>query len=904
MGPNLSRRSALLGSAATLVAISGLYVPALGQNAPIGGGSLPDFAQDDGFDLQVRKGEKGTIIRVTGDTVIVDSKRLSSLVASPSLAKTKVQSLTFDARILILRGPLSLEGGAIQLLGETIRFEKGSQVALLPGSADEVRRLDIVADKLEFAGSARRPIDLQHIVSPKVEASIAIRSVAGVTGSSVWSRFVDSLDAPDPPAGISILVGIAAQEQVVKALESSMEWPLFFAAKIRKHFNRKPFDAAASAPIAALVAQYEPLLEQWRDPGPYAIVASVSAAIRNNTDLAGRSAAFTPKQDLNSQRSDLIKAATGDRFDALATLIAATSKGDDAAAADVKRVRDEIAVLGGQQSRLELVVDQSNQGLQVLVQRNASTDQLINDRSAYLKLMQDREYQRMKDAQAVKQWTAIATSVVLIAATAGGASPAVAAGATAGVAVTGEAIYSHNIGRPMSLADALTTGTKAYAAAHEFTEAWDKLKADKERASKVFNGEVVLDGPEPATGEPDKRKPLTKVQASKRVATGLAEAVRKARGINGEGVAAPTPLSLTERENEDEDMKALLAQRAADMYKSQLLAAEIAAAVEELESLQNRRLELQALDIALREAKPQNDQQNARWNANARILWGMNVARISTMVENYKKSLFFETGRAPEGVPDVLDYPNELEAQVATGVLDPLGGFGDADLASLVEKRLKIEKTKFLASVMALLDAVDATYTTYLNSRTEADVNRKSVKFASTSPNAVVRAFLDTLNGQIRQQIVAGTPVQMMLPAYIPYVLPSSLNPVPERLIRATVVDVEYNVPKTRIGTNALEFSIIHPGYGEMKHGGKTSIADLRTSPTDWKYFTVPAEQITREWLTRNPTVVQISKDKSDRFYTYYPARAPYFLVVNVRSNSWRSLPEIRSIEIGLEVMQ
>jgi hypothetical protein len=904
MGPSLSRRAALLGSTATLIAVWGHYVPALGQNILIGEKGLADFARDDGFDLQVRKGEQGTIIRVTGDTVIVDSKRLASLVAPPSLAKTKIQSLTFDARLLILRGPLSIEGGLLQLLGETIRFEKRAQVALLPGTADEIRRLAIVADKFEFVGSARRPIDLQLAVSSKVEASIAARSVTGVTAGRVWSRFVDSLDATAPPPSISILVGAPAEEQVVKALESQMEWPLFFAAKVRKHFNRNPFDTATCAAIDALAGQYKPFLERWRDPGPYAIIASVSAAIRNKTDVTGRSAAFTPKQDLNSQRSDITKAASEDRFDALATLIAATAKGDDAAAVDLQRVRSEIAVLGQQQSRLEHTVDQSNQGLQVLVQRNASTDQLIRNRSDYLKLMQDRDYQRMKDAQAVKQWTAITASVVLIAATAGGASPAVAAGAAAGVAVTGEAIYSHNIGNPMSLADALTAGTKTYAAAHEFVEAWDKLKADKERASKVFDGQVVLDGPEPAAGEVDKRKPLTKVEASKRVATGLADAVKKARGINGDGITAPTQLSLTERENEDEDMKSLLAQRAADTYQSQLLAAQIAFAVEELESLQNRRLELQALDIALREAKPQNDQQNARWNANAQILWGMNVARISAMVENYKKSLYFETGRAPDGVASVLDYPNELEAQVAAGILDPLGGFGDADLEVLVEKRLRVEKTKFLASVNALLDAVDVTYTAYLNSRTEADVNRKSVKFATNSPNPVIRAFLETLNGQIRQQIVAGTPVQMMLPAYIPYVLPSSLNPVPERLIRATVVDVEYNVPNARIGPNALEFNIIHPGYGEMKHGGQTSIADLRTSPTDWKYFTVPAEQITRDWLTRNPTVVQISKDKSNRFYTYYPARAPYFLVVNVRSRSWKSLPEIRSIEFGLEVMQ
>ena len=42
---------------------------------------LAHFADDDGFDVQVRPSRDGSIIRVTGDTIVVDRERLSSLEA-------------------------------------------------------------------------------------------------------------------------------------------------------------------------------------------------------------------------------------------------------------------------------------------------------------------------------------------------------------------------------------------------------------------------------------------------------------------------------------------------------------------------------------------------------------------------------------------------------------------------------------------------------------------------------------------------------------------------------------------------------------------------------------------------------------------------------------------------------
>ena len=55
--------------------------------------NLPPFADDDYFDLQIRSVQEGSTVRVTGDTVIVDEKRMASLVSTPSYAKTKLSPL-------------------------------------------------------------------------------------------------------------------------------------------------------------------------------------------------------------------------------------------------------------------------------------------------------------------------------------------------------------------------------------------------------------------------------------------------------------------------------------------------------------------------------------------------------------------------------------------------------------------------------------------------------------------------------------------------------------------------------------------------------------------------------------------------------------------------------------------
>ena len=867
--------------------------------------TLPAFDADNDFDVQVRLAPGGKIIRITGDTVIVDKNNLGSLLSAPSTPKTGVQSLIIDARVIRLRGSIALQGGSVELLGEQINFERGAFITLLGSDDKAPRSLRMVAERVRFEGAPKRPFDAGILAHPDIKIRAAIKELqGGVSTADFWTRFTDSIDTPIPFGDADVIIGAGADLAITQAFTQEMEWPLYFAAKLRKHFGRAPFSEDVRKDVGERAAGYLDRIGAWRDPQPYATLSSILGAIRNDADLHGHGVAFTPKQDLNSQKADIEEALTEEPFTRLAQLIVATTQNRASVDGEIKRTRDELSELADEERRLSRQVDDNSRGLDLARQHSTRIDTKIEEQIEELKKALAREQEGQEDAESVKQWAAVGASAVVIAASAGAATPAVAAAAATGIGVTGELIYRHNTGASVNIPELLRLGSEAYAAADNFQKSWSNLKRTKDLAAQVFDGQTVLEGPPPPAGEVDTRKPLTKTEVTKRLLRSAADAAEMAKAIGGQKVAVPQKLSLSEMEDSDPTMRALLADRAATMHKIGLLGAAIDAGMRELEGQMARRVELKAIDDRLRAAAPVNDQENARWNANAYLLWEIDVQRMSDMVQTYRKSLYFETGKVLSGVANVLDYPNQLQSKIALGILDPLAGADPAVGQVEVQARLTQESRQFLASILETKTAVGDAFKDYLKSRAQAGVVRRSKVFAINSPSVVEREFVEALNGQIRQQIVAGAGVGDLLPAYIPYELPTSLEPFPERLIQSAVVRATFNVANNKIGPNAIEFLIIHPQYGQMRREDTCHIVDFRSQPTDWRYFKTTLEMVTPDWLLREPTKVDISTRDSGRFYTYLPARAPYFLVVNSLSRNWVSIPSLRSIEIGFEVMQ
>jgi len=865
-------------------------------------GGLAHFADDDGFDVQVRASRDGSVIRVTGDTIVIDRERLASLVAPSGAPKTAVARLTFDARVLRIRGPLSLEGGHMVLYGQRVSFEENGAINLLRGKRP--RSLQIVAQNLVFNGGPDRPFLVDQETAAEPGLQVTVRAVNVASGNPLWQRFVDAYMVEEQPANVSIVTGPAAQADFEKAFTEAMEWPLYFAAKLQTHFQRSPYAPETREEIGALARDYQPLLSTWRRATPVSTALAVATAVAKQTDINGRTLAFTPKEDLISQKVNIQGAIDGNSLDSLIELLAAS--GDDQAAA-VEKLNDTRKSLGeARQSstRKQREIIEHGATLARLEQSKQSLLDRAKQRSEALRIMTEQDIKKMRDGAQFKQFATVAAAAVVIGASMGAASPAVAAGTAAGLSVTGDLVYSRSVNSAMTLAQVVTRGQAAYKNAQAFDTALGDAGKAEERRSKVAKGETVLKGDPPEAGKPDTRKPYTNTEATFALLGALGSLADAAGKLNGEDIATPSVLSLTERENQDEEMTALLTQ-IAEVEKARALEAEtVQSMARELLLLTTRATELEEMDEQLRAADAKNDQEATRWHAASLLLWSRQVDRISGMLATFRRSLYFESGRSPSGAPEVLDYPNALQGRIANGILDPFGGVGPASPKDVRRSALFTSKARFLVAATELHASIADTYKEYLQTRNEADVYRHVFDFSSSSNDPIKRRFIEALNGQIAQQIVGRSPGRMVAPLYVPLTLAPQVAGIPERIVSVRIVDVQFNVPKSAVGNGALAFIVIHPNYGEMRRGIECFPADLRAQPTDWRLFTTTLEQVDPSWPHGKVQPIMIDEKHSNRYYTYLPARAPYHLLVNVVSKNWLALPKIERISLGLELMQ
>lgn len=863
------------------------------------------FEDETAFDLQVRREADGFYLRVTGDNILLSEETASSLVADPAFAKTGLKSIVIDGRNITLASPLSFLDANIRIIGENVLITGDAQINLFSSAPGPTRSLSIVADRLDFSDSRRRPLNLHYGVSPGASVAMYIKQ-AFFNGSEIntedsfWRRFVGSVEMDDPPSEVEILLGSAAEDEVMRVFSEEMEWPLYFAAKLKQTFTLAPFNTASNEKILELIDQYRPVVEAWGEPYPLLTIEVIASAIENNVDFLGRNSAFTPKQDAWNQISSIKSLSESDSFDRLIRIIVATASKKDEAEEAVVALRNEVAEAREEQNQIRGRIDSAVLRLNVLASENQALDVLIAQRVETLAEMSRREFERLKDAQSVKQWTTIAAAVVVVAASFGAATPAVAGAAAAGLSLTGDQIYRHNIGEPFKIADLLESGTKTYAAISGFQTSWGKFLEAKDLATDVvYDGKTVYENDPPKEGE----EPISKFAATKVFVASLVDLVKKADGLSSGQPPGPTPLSLTERQNEDEVMKEYLTSRAEFNGEINSLAAQLQSDSRLIEGLEARVADLQIKINELLEIDPVNDQQNARWNANAYVLWALEVRDIAEKIDLLKKSVLFETGRSLSGPSDVLDYPNELLTRIDAGIFDLTAGAG-TDYSAALRANLELERDKFLASVDAVLRSASRELQDYLDARSEADTYRRTFTLSAVSRDPVERAFIETLNGQIAQQIVAGTAVDKVEPAFIPIDLTILPSQVPERLIDAKIVAAKFSTPDSSIGDNAISFSIVHPGYGEMRRRDTCAIGDFRSRPDDWRFFTTFFEQIDGDWASEAPRQIELTNETRGRYYAFLPAQTKYHMVVGVHSKNWRRLPRITELSIGLEIME
>lgn len=887
--------------------------------------ALETFDQDAGYSVTGTKDADGKRVRIGGDTLILDSKNLPFVISEISKAFPGVRQIVFDARRIIIGGPISLRNGELVFLADQVDFSKNARITFTGPIVQSTEGIRIVARKVVFDPQLKKPLQMIPATGD-ADRKRRIEIVADTVmhGDRVvrpydaekylWQRTLGSYTSSTLPSKAlwATKLGADSTEPYMAQFRDEMRWPQFFLTKLLKFHSRNPYDPANQEELVSNTKQYLPLLEKWSDSQVSLEMHRLLTRISANVDLLGYGPNYAPRVKLKEQRDAVQTQLDGLRdgsktksyFDLLTDLVLATydrkPPSDKEVASLKERVQSAEDALQGFDAEFAALTNKSRE----LAAKFPPIKQAIEETKKRIERSTRDEIKRYRDAVAAKQGFALAgTAAAIIAAPY--VAPEAAAAIGAAGSLTGDLVYQHNVGGQTGLTvlEAVSNASQFYGSMGKLFESWDSYQGSRKTLKQVLNGEIVKDDPEPAEGEPDTRKPLTKSQASGRAAAAAGVLLSSFYDLL-KSTAPPTsaPLTLEEKEQLDPRMAELIAQLSALSSEQSDVLDKMKSAIERRalasDSLQRERELLDTL-LAL---DPGNDREITRWHANALALWQNATQRLARDAIVLRRAFQYETGQPVSLKADVLQFADEMLAATRAGTYDPLAT--TADDKDTLDKHLASQRTQFAAAISALLAEVDTGLRLHLSRGTLLRAHRTAYEFRVGGRDLASQRFIEALNAQIAVQIAGQMDARRVMPMLIPVRWKPSISKLPERLVDARVLKVEFEQELDSIGDSGLAFHIVHPFYGAMYRDGACSVFDMRdtTALQNTLEFVTDIGAVNLGWLKEQPGVVDISA--LDSYYARPPLRTDYRMLVQVTSDRWYSLPKIKAITIGLEVLQ
>lgn len=883
--------------------------------------ALESFNEDSGYTVSGAEEPEGRRIRISGDTLLLNAKNLPFVIAEISRALTGVKQIIFDARRIIIDGPISLRSGDLVFLADEVSFSKTARITFTGPVTQASEGIQIVARTLIFSPQLKKPLqmipamgDADHKRRIDILAETVMHGDRAVqpydAEKYLWQRTLGSYTSKaTPPAALwTTKLGADSTEPYMAQFRDEMRWPQFFLTKLLKFHSRNPYDQVSHDELTARTKQYLPLLENWSDSQVSLEMHRLLARISANVDLLGYGPNYAPRVKLKEQRAavqrqlDGLKiGATGDErgtsyFDLLTNLVLATydrkQPSDDEVALLKGRVQSAEDALQGFDAEYAALINKSRE----LAAKFPPIKQAIEETKRRIERSAQDEIKRNRDAVAAKQGFALAgTAAAIIAAPY--VAPEAAAAIGAAGSLTGDLVYQHNVGGQtgLSVLEAVSNASQFYGSMDKLFDSWDAYQDSRTVLKQVLDGKKVKD--------PDTRQDVTKSQASGRAAA--AAGVLLATFFDLMKTTAPptaTPLSLDDKELHDPRLAELIAQLSALSSEQSDLMDKMKAAIERQalasDSLQRERELLDTLLVL----NPGNDREITRWHANALALWQNATQRLARDAIVLRRAFQYETGQPVALKADVLQFADEMLAATTAGTYDPFSATSDDK--NTIAKHLASQRTKFAAAISALLAEVDSGLSLHLSRGTLLRAHRTAYEFRIAGTDTASRRFVEALNAQIEVQIAGHIDAHRVMPMLIPIRWKSSVSKLPERLVDAKVLKVEFEQKAEGIGDSGLTFHVIHPFYGAMYRDGDCSIFDMRDSTALQNTLEFPTDigAVGLGWLKAQPGVVDISA--LDNYYARPPLRTDYRMLVQVTSDRWRSLPKIKAITVGLEVLQ
>lgn len=921
---------ALLFAVATL-ACSVSVLDALGQTTyrheptcnPVAYRTSTVFKTWDEDTLYTRKrfpADVGDRLYYVGDILRINASDFNSIVREMNAAPSNIRHITFDAREIHIDGPLSFTSARVEFYADRIIFSKDGRITLTAAPfAGQKDGLELVSRTLEFDHAL--PVPLQLLISAQVPRSVTIITNSVVNNgktipSAMSPQFIAGkiltgaydLGPIDAPMW-TVTTGKAANPIFMETFRDQMTWPRYTVTKLIKFHSRDPYGVTNIADLNKRISSLSDLIHAWSSPDTILDLDRLTSMMRAHVDEFGHGPSYAPRVALNHQIDSLKSRISGEKdyLKELETLIITAYNKTSFSQTQVDAINATIGQtssdIGSSDAKM---ADLKNQQTRAEAEFQ-SLKRLITIRQGDIKRQVLEDADKAKKAQDIQSGVQLGSVAIGIGASLLAGPEAGAAIATGG-RVFGGLVYANNTGgvNLTSISTVLQDSTQFYGQMRMVFDSWSKYKAAQQTGVKVLiDGQSVEIEDPPGSG---KKRVMGKDEAARAWGSQLKAMYDGFYVLFDKAKAAqPTPLDLSDAEKVDPELASLLEQLADLQKKEDTLVGEVQATLSSQNTLKETQERQLGLLKQLVDVKPINDAEYERWRAVGLSLWQQEVARVVRDTYVLRRAYFYATGSDLVLPAQAADYFDQLQAAMMTGIADPLLEVDQDDSAEQVEAKLDLERTKLSAVLKATTETAKSGLQDYFSDRGKQPLPfRESYELDAASTDPEAKGFIAAVNAQIQMQLAGSRTVDQMTALPIPLQYRLRPRKGPERLISATITSVTLEDGADSLDQSGLTFYINHPGYGTISwEDSSCSVVDMRVPTADVSQtYTVPAITINSDWIKNSPTRI----DALDRnsFYTYFPLHTDMLLWVQAdkANHKWTVMPQLKSMTIGVEVLQ
>ena len=863
----------------------------------------------------------GDDLYYVGDILRLTQKDFASIVREMNAGRSDIGRIIFDAREIIVEGPLSFSHAELVFRSDILTFGPQGRVSFTgPMDAAHTDRLEIVTRSLQFNNSMPYPFQFEIEKDSRRSVDITAAEVvqSGVTVPSgaaqnvLWANTLTGAYnlAPLEPAVFKTTVGDSASETLKKDIADNVAWPQYTVAKLLKFHNRDPYGEENLNLLRNRMAALAPVVEVIHSPGTITQFYRLNNRIAARVDQFGHRANYTPRVSLQQQitTTKAISTEFDDKqfFSNLRELIVEAYKKPSVDQSVVDGLA--VSIKKGQEEQAESIVTMDKMENE---NRNHHTAFLqlqgqISSRQLEIARAKQEEIEKQKTSADIKRGFSVSTAVIGVAVSIV-ATPAAGAAVGAAGNLIGNLVYANSSGKVdlETVVAALSEAGKYYDTMDKTFKAWDSFKTSQATATAVLIEGKKVTVKDPTPDDKNHTREITKEEAAKDWGKNAKDLYSSFYDLYQTlKPQKPTPLDLTKKEDMDPQLMGYLAQLA-DVQAQEAKTLDTIQSVlgQQAIAIQEQQEELAQLRD-LRDSKVVNDADYERWKMASLSLWQSEVGRVSDSVYTLNRAYFYATGRTISRTREIADYFDEIQASLMTGLYDPTMLAEDTTpegIAQALGRQQLHIKSALEATTLSANEGWDDYAKTLARN---PDHFRDVYEYRLSDPDPQKAGFLRALNAQIRLAIA----LKKQAPTLIPLPVPMDILPAPtagpEWLTDMAITKIDFSQGANAVGPSGLKFILVHPGYGKLfRADGTCSVFDMRDPSTfAQRERTTPVGSIDPGWQMR--AVDKIDTQGSSGYYAFYPLRTELLLMVQVTSNNWKAIPEIKYLQIGLEQLR